>query len=161
MFLNWLDRIKTREYGRGFNAGYDHRSNQQLDTFKKCKLSEVQIYVNKPVICISNEVDNPIIGFGARVEFVSKAQNPILMVRDYVTNEDFGIMGKTFAYTTQRFDAIFKLEKNELISLMFDSDQTFNKKPLEEILSKDEIVARLEENGFYKLLESYRNGWEY
>lgn len=116
------------------------------------EVSELDMFVGKPVICISNEWETPIIGLATRIDFISQAQNPVLCVLNYLDVKEYLVLGKTFFFTTQRFDALFKLSPFELCSFIYGRylQEDFDKEKSGELLTKEKVVNLLDVNGFYE-----------
>ena len=111
--------------------------------------------VGKPVICISNEWENPVVGVAQKVDFITKGDCPVLVVKDYFSNEEKMIMGKSFLYTEQRFNAVFKLSPFELCSLIYGYIDDFDKEKKSALATKDEYVAELKKNGFFEVCDEF------
>jgi len=101
--------------------------------------SSLEGLVGKLVICLTNEVENPIIGVGIEI---LQEQRPVLSVYDIVRKETIMANGVVFAYTEQKFNALNQLEPNARISLFFDSLglDTINKRqqPSKPLVSNDD-----------------------
>lgn len=131
-----------------------HKENKQF------KLFDMETLLGKPVISISNEWDNPIVGFVTNIEFLSKAQNPTFVIQDYVSNEKVIVMGITYGYTEQRFNALMKLDPFETCSLIYQNYCSTSLNPFEKNKSgiresKEMIIQKLKENGFYQKLNNF------
>lgn len=117
---------------------------------EEVRFIELMTYVNKPVILIPNEWQDLEIGFGVGVEYITKNNTPVLVVKSYITGEEFITFSKVFHYTTQRFNALMQLDPFERWCLMQDHDESFNKPRKQPILfSKKDIVDKLRLNGFF------------
>lgn len=112
---------------------------------------EVLKFDGKFVICVSNEYDNISIG-KASISFITASNQPIVTIRDYLTDEQLLIFGKTFFYNEQRLEALAKLTPNERCSLIYNTytDAPFNNWTDVRILTLKEIKQILTERGFYK-----------
>ena len=118
---------------------------------------ELSQFVGRPIICISNEWETPKIGFGKRIEFITKAENPILCMHNYLDDKEYLIMGTSFYFTEQRFDALFKLDPFELCSFIYGRYlfDRMDKEKCNELKGKEEVKQLLEVSGFYKRLEKF------
>ena len=112
---------------------------------------EVLQFDGKFVICVSNEYDNISIG-KASISFITASNQPVVTIRDYLTDEHLVIFGKTFLYNEQRLEALAKLTPNERCSLIYHTytDAPFSKWSDVRILDLKEIKQILTEKGFYK-----------
>lgn len=114
---------------------------------------ELDMYIGKPVICISNEWTNPVIGFAICVEEITMANNPVLIVHDVLTDEDIMVLGHTYHYTHQRFEALSRLDPFEACSLIYRNsnwDTEFTKVKSGTFDGYDVIRQKLEEKGFFR-----------
>jgi len=138
------------------DLGIKNAGKAQLIRTRHTKRLELEQFVSRRVICISNENDNPVIGRGLCVQSLSQNGSVALVVKDYVTGSNKICLGKIYEYTTQRFIAIFKLNNCEVISLLYraSSSKWVLKEPITTILSKEDIINRLNDNGFYTSIDS-------
>lgn len=131
------------------NAEYSDRSD-------KAEMLYLSNFIGKPVICISNEWENPVIGFGTQIQLITKAQNPVLVVHDYVTGQDLIVMGKVFVYTSQRFNTLMKLTPFELMSFVYSNyEDDIHKDVKSERETKTVIIGKLIASGFFIKLGEY------
>lgn len=127
--------------------------NQQKD---KCLAIELDMMIGKPVISISNEWSNPVIGFGKRVEFITKASKPVLIIEDYISGEDILTLSVPFYYSEQRFIALSKLEPFEICSIIYKNSAWME--PFEKVKSGvfdgyDVILDKLKKTDFFERAE--------
>ena len=121
-----------------------------MTPYEETRFIELMTYVNKPVIIVSNEWQDLQIGFGVSVDFITKSNVPALVVKSYLTGEEFITFGNIFHYTTQRFNALMALDPFERWCLIQDSEETFTKARIQPLLSsKKEILNKLKMNGFF------------
>lgn len=121
---------------------------------------ELQMMVGKPVIAISNEVQSPVIGFGERVEFITQAKNPVLVVSDYMTFDEMIPMSRIRHYTEQLMEATFTIDRNTLIALLYHNYDgvEVHKQPSGPQYTLDEARKLLKARGFYDRLNAYQRG---
>jgi hypothetical protein len=124
--LDWL-RGKNKQ---GELTQVQEQVPEQSDREKSIKEIELETFINKLVIVVSNEVSNITVGYGKEIYHITKAKIPMLVIHDIVNKEDLMPLGKMFDYTEQKFNALNKLEPNERIALFYDfGDHTVDKKP--------------------------------
>ena len=109
---------------------------------------EMETHVGKPIIVIGNNWDNPLIGVGIKIDLITQGNCPILVVKDYITDQEYITFGKIFHYTQQRFEAIMKLDPNERWALISDNRHPNTNQPTDVLLTKEEIMEILIENNF-------------
>lgn len=136
-----IDKAKNEIYGK-FQKQKEDRETED----KNISLFIIQEQLNKLVICVSNEVQNPIVGYGKEVIFITKANIPQLVVYDIVNNCEVMPFGKVFTYTEQKFHALNSLEANERIAIIYnqyeDSEINKNSTMPEEKLFHNDIWSK-------------------
>lgn len=147
LFPKYFSLIRQKAYHDGYYA----RVKQSTEQMKQIELFELQELVGKKVISISNEWDNPQIGVALRIELITQAQNPVLIIKDYLSNQEVMIMGKTYAYTPQRLQAVLKLNPFELCSLIYTYTSVFDKPKTGVRQQSDVIMSKLAQSGFFAL----------
>lgn len=158
-FLQWAFQRELENHKRALEIEV---RNEEYEKRRSYELAELQSFVGKPVICFSNEVQAPTIGFGERVEFITRAQNPVLIVSDYITYQEVMVMGQVREYTDQLLQAAFTVDPNVLIALLFKNygGVEINKKPIGRMYSLGQALNILEARGFVERLQAYRDGRE-
>ncbi len=81
-------------------------------------------HIGKLVICVSNEIENITVGYGKEIIFLTKSQQPFLVVHDIVNDCEVVPFGKIFAYTEQKFDALNMMDHNARIAILYSADGT-------------------------------------
>jgi hypothetical protein len=118
---------------------------ERVKTIKELELEE---FLGKPVICLSNEIQNLTVGIGKEITFLTQAQQPFLVVEDIVNKTEILPMGIIFAYTKQKFDALNQIEPNARIALFYNrlEDYEVNKEAtqVEEILPTHEWARKVQ-----------------
>lgn len=155
LFVKEITSLQNEAY----NKGYDSRMNQTTKDKQESILFEMQEMLGKPVICVSNEWENPVIGFAQEIIYITKENQPMLVIKDYLTMEENMSFGKVFSYTEQRFKALFKLDPFERCSLIytnFYSEEEFVKNKIGVSNSLEEVVETLTKNGFYERLNNVK-----
>lgn len=100
-----------------------------LETQKK-EENKIQLYylksfLNKLVICISNEIENVVVGYAQDITFITQAQKPLLIVYDIIQKKEIVPMGIILNYTEQKFDALNSLDPNQRISIFFNQTSDY------------------------------------
>lgn len=165
MLKEWLKNLLlsnsfiNEQVKNAYNIGVIAERKRSEESRADSDLITQQEFVGKPVISFSNEWENPIIGFCTEITFITKAQNPVLMVKDYLTGETLMVLGKTFIYTEERFNAVMKLSPWELLGIAFSYPwaEASNATRKKIGVTDTPVVVRekLEESGFYKDLRNY------
>lgn len=137
--LDWL-RGKNKKPQQIEVKKENIQSEPPQKTFKE---AEFETYLNKLVICVSNEVQNITVGYGKEIIHVTKAKVPMLVVYDIVDKKEIMPMGRIYDYSDQKFNALNKLEPNERIAILYKFDEEVVDKKLRdgEILYPPEVWA--------------------
>lgn len=144
---------KTKNEGR--QEEKDYRDEQK----KKCLLNELELMIGKPVISISNEWNNPTIGFGKRIEFITRAKIPVLIIEDYVSGNDMMVLSVPFYFSEQRFNAFAKLDPFELCSIVFKNSawmEPFEKEKSGTFDGYDVLLEKLKKTDFFERIEKIK-----
>ncbi len=114
---------KKRVIQEAKNEVYTQWNNEKKfrqEDLEKMKLFELEENLGKLVICVSNEIQNVTVGYGKEIQFITQAQQPMLIVHDIVNNCEIMPFGIVFKYTEQKFNALNKLEPNERIAILYN-----------------------------------------
>lgn len=115
--------------------------------------------INKPVIAVGNDWSNPVIGIGLEVIGISKANNPRLVIKDYVTGEEVMPFGAVMEYNETRFEALMKLTPAEITSLVYrhsTPNSNFSDEQKEKRESREVILDKLTSNGFFEAIKNLK-----
>jgi len=162
---NFFYNLFKSSFKHHIDAEYQLAVQKERDSVHERKReftkAELQLFVGKPVISISNEWDNPIIGEGLEIIEITKSKNPKLVIRDFLTGDEvFPMGGHIFIYTEQRFNAIMKLDPFELCSLLYSNtffDNTFEKVKSGKRDNKNVILQKLTDEGFFSLVDNMKS----
>lgn len=128
----------------------------QTEQKNQTALIELQTYIDKPVISLSNEWQDPIIGIGKEVIFVTQANKPMLVIEDYITGKEYMAFGVIMGFTEQRFKALAKLNPFESCSLIYRNNHVFTafeKKKSGNFNGYDSLHKKLLKTDFYKIVQ--------
>lgn len=95
-----------KKYFSLFFRQKEYINEQPKERIKTIKEFELEEFLGKPVICLSNEIQNLTVGIAKEIIFLSKAKNPFLVVQDVISNTEIIPAGIIFAYTQQKFEAV-------------------------------------------------------
>ncbi len=125
--FDWLNNKKSKQ--EPLQVTENIISEPKIE--KSLKEIELEEYLGKLVICVSNELDNVKVGYGKEIVFITQAKTPMLIVYDLVDKKATMPLSKMYSYTDQRFNALNKLDPNERISIVYEAffgDETVDKK---------------------------------
>lgn len=145
----------------------EHARKNDAESKRSIQMVEASLYIDRPVIYFSNEYDNPVVGFVKTVTTVTKANCPMLLVHDYLQNEEVMVHPNWPSlqhYNDQVLQAFCQMDRNLLITFLYGRYRTgdqsdkvqFNKIPHPGFLTVPEMIGRLQQNGFYQRLRAFR-----
>lgn len=140
------------EAKKQFNDGVTHEREERRLSREKIEVDQLRCLMNKPIIGISNEWENPLIGTVIDIEFITKAKNPVPVIRCAVTGKDFVSLCKVMPFTMQRFEAVMKLTPYERWCLIDDQNEfeyrVGDPRKLPKLYSLEEYINVLRRKGF-------------
>ena len=148
-----------RHYDLGYRQGEIDTLAAQDARKKQFRAAELSLYLDRPVIVIGNEWDDPTIGFGVSIDYLSRSLQPILVVQDYVTDRRVLVFGCIRPYTDRLYSAIKRLDpydRWELVSSNSGSFESYNKPKSGSASTPEELDRKLEASGFFARVEEFR-----
>lgn len=140
-------------------AAVDAAEKERRERKKATEHVELSLLVGKPVIAVGNDWSNPVIGIGLEVVGISKANNPHLVIKDYVTGEEVMPFGAVMEYNETRFDALMKLTPAEITSLVYrhvTPNSNVSDEQKEKRDSCEVILEKLNANGFFEAIKNVK-----
>lgn len=147
--------IASKAKKEGIQEEREYRANQKSE----CLYAELELMIGKPVISISNEWSNPIIGFGKEIQFITQAKTPVLIIEDYVSGESKLVLSVPFYFSEQRFNAFSKLDPFELCSIIYKNSawmEPFDKVKSGVFEGYDVIREKLVKSGFFERISKMK-----
>ena len=128
------------------------RKNQEMHR-KENEIYLLSMHVGKFVISIPNEIENLSIIKITKIEFITLAQDPILVGFDIMRNKEVIIMGKVFTFTEQKFDAFNDMHPNSRIAIVYencyeqdiDKSSTQKEELIDPVFWKETVFERMRE----------------
>lgn len=160
----FIQEAKDKEISEAVNNAKNKALQEERDYREEqrnhCLFIELEMMIGKPVISISNEWNNPIIGFGKRIDFITTAKMPVLIVEDYVSGKDMMLLSTPFYFSAQRLFALSKLDPFEICSIIYKNSAWME--PFEKVKSGvfegyDVIINRLKQTDFFERAEKAKN----
>lgn len=152
IFANELATVRANDIAKAASKADDDARSRQIERHNQIKTIELEMMIGKPIISISNEWANPIIGFAKYVDFITDAKNPVLIVKDYLTGKEMMLLGSVYYFSEQRFNALAKLDPFEICSIIYHNscgEHDFDKNKSGVFTGYDDIKQKLIESGFY------------
>lgn len=126
------------------------RSVQQETTDK----IEKQQYIDKPVIVVSNEIADYVVGIGKRlIRLPDQSIDYKLVVLDYITNKELICFGRVYHYTPELLQLLYDTDPRLTTHLIYRTTiKSDIDDDLKNCLSYQQVISLLESNGFYEVL---------
>ena len=80
-----LNSVKKQQ----FLAGIREQEKRQDQLKTQCETTAIEVNFGKPIIHITNEWDDPVVGVVIGVEFFTLSKRPIAKVFDFVSNSRY------------------------------------------------------------------------
>ena len=149
---NYKNKIKQQVKQEVLSEMEEYTKSRE-QRHKECKVFELEEHINNLVICVPNEIQNVTVGYGKEITYITRANEPVLIVHDLVRNKDILVLGKIFSYTPQKFEAFNKLESNERIAILYnrtsthhvDKEDTKNENPIPPEEWKQKVLYAIEQ----------------
>jgi hypothetical protein len=125
---------------------------EQKRTFEEEALSK---FVGQPVLVVSNNWEDPVIGIMKSIAFITQAQSPVPVVYDYVSSKELICLGHIQACTFEKLDIFISMTPSQRWHMLAQRDTYEMMLPepsWANLLSSDEIHKRLDAGNFKKLL---------
>lgn len=155
-----------RKYAQGFSDGRSRGFSDAMESsfYRRQKFEEMELadYIGKPVIVAGNEWEDPVIGFGVSIEYITRSRAPRLLIRDYVRNQTMISHAQVKPFTDQLYSAIKRLDPYErwvLTSSSVGSFTDFDKPKLGAICTPEQLDEKLTEHGFFNDLKKFRDSY--
>lgn len=157
-----------KNFQQAFGLNVINKFKDQLDEEKEeYRNMERELLIGKPIICIGNSNNFPIIGFLEKYDINKNGSIPLPIVKSYSGKEvkEFLTFSTVVPFTDQKLKCLISMTGEEIYSLIgfrgqidydcdFEPCEETNTKyhqyhPLNVINGHELIVERLKENGFY------------
>lgn len=117
---------------------------------KQYKLQDLSTYIAKPVIVFNNDV--PLIGFVKGITSITLANDPVLYMTDYISQEDFILFDNPYILTSVNFN-LLKSPLQVIFSLL--KDRKYEKVNANIFYDYEKIMDNLNKNNFFEHLNDY------
>lgn len=149
---------RSRE--RYIAEGWRLAQNNAIAKRQQLARDELITLVGRPVICIGNEWETPVVGFVLEIDSVGQNYEPLPVVQDYVSGRAVMCFGHIKLYSDQLFNALVQLNPAErwvLVSDIRDSHEEYDPERKGVSMTESQLRQRLEESGFFRKWAEYRN----
>lgn len=133
-------------FNYGVDSGKTNYLNQRFMDRNKAEFEHLEQFIGKKVIVLHNLWADPLFGYALRVEPITQAQQPILVVRDALTGDEMMVFGKVFNYTDSLMNNVLALDPSELWELAAGQTMTLNENhSLSDLTPDEELIEQLKE----------------
>lgn len=156
MFSFWKNRIE-RAYQKGISEGLGRAQQQAMDERNNFLRIEMNMQIGTPLIRVPNEWENPVIGFGQRVEVIGNS--PVLVIHDYVRNTETIGGGVCFDFSEQKLDILLRLNPFEAWAFLAHNSVGHHNYEKNRSGVRDnaaDILKKLHDNGFFARWEEFK-----
>ncbi len=149
-FSKEIDAEKSLSFFKGMEQQRESSFKEQAGI----KRLEVEMMVGKPVIYISNEWADPVVGFG--VGTLDIGSSCVLIIKDYISGKELTVMSTAHAYSETLLNAILKLNPFEAASLVYrNHDWSYEHMKYDQYNGAEYIKNKLASSGFFDELKKY------
>lgn len=142
------------EKSNSFRAGMEEQRTSSFKSQSEIKKVEVEMMIGKPVIYVSNEWNDPIVGFG--IGTIDIGSSCVLVIKDYISGTELTVMSMAHNYSETLLNAILKLNPFETASLVYrNHDWSYEHKKYGEYSGKESLEEKLRASGFFNDLKKY------
>lgn len=132
-----------------FHAGYDLAKKEVNDYRIEMKLFELTELVGKKVIVFGNEWEDMLVGTATKIDFITRAKQPVLVVEDCFTGQELTVYGHVCEFHIQTLDALLKLNPFERWNLKSQLAHVgWDKPKIGQITDPEQFRKNLKEIGF-------------
>jgi len=119
--------------------------------------AELIKFIGAPLVYVSDQNENPAVGFGLRIEEDKKLGHPVLVIHDYISDREKRAESKPYPYTSQIFQAVFSLNRNTLIALLHrrQEGKSVFLPPTGKLIDLDHAKMLLRDSGFLNRVANY------
>lgn len=117
---------------------------------KEYKIQDLSTYISKPVIVFNKEA--PLVGFVKGITSITLANEPVLYMTDYVSQEDFVLFDTPYMLTSTNFN-LLKSPLETILSLL--KDKQCEKVNSNDFYDYEAIINSLNKNHFFEHLNNY------
>lgn len=140
--------VLLKQFNSGVFEGEKNEILRSRDLRSKTKFFEVEQRLGTPVIVVTNEWSDPVIGFVTDATTLGAGEAPFPVVTDAVTDEPFVCFGHLVNFSESTLKALLSLNPYERWELV--TDQHIERDPKEEVSLKtfDQTMESLINCGF-------------
>lgn len=137
-----------------FRLGVDEQRETSFKRRSEIKRIEIEMMIGKPVIYISNEWNDPIVGFG--INTFDIGTSCVLVIKDYITGKDLTVMSTAHNYSETLLNAVLKFNPFEAGSMIYrNHDWSYEHEKYGEYSGEESLREKLKSSGFFEDLKKY------
>lgn len=142
-FIKWLAR---EQISTAYKLGILNEQERRYNEIKNTDWLISRSLIGKFVIYTSNEWEDPVIGLVTRVDGITLANSPALIINDIISGEERMVLSShVYDYAPETLDAILKLDPYQRWNLKsFYSQVTYDKpKHCNKLLTPEEVKQKV------------------
>lgn len=140
MFNKLIKYLARYEIQSAYSRGISDANAIEIQIRKDRELEELNQFIGKKVILFSNEWEDMIFAEGLRVEPITQSAQPVLVVKDVLTDEEYLTFSMILPYSREMAHALLKLNPFERWNIRARNTGTFWDKKIKGDLSDPEAV---------------------
>lgn len=162
MLFNLIKKIFAKEIERlesiSATKAVNQYRNESFENKNKFRKAEAEIWIGKPIIALSNEWNEPIVGELLRIEDFGNGSFGYVY-KNYITGKESFTMVNPLAFSEQKLNILGKLNPDEYCCLFYEGVSYFGefrkhpnygqKRELE-FTNYENWIVQLNKNGFYE-----------
>lgn len=157
MFSLFGRKNQPQDHAAGVREGRAAQQEEERKRRDQFRRVELEGCIDRPVIIVPNEWDNPVVGFGKSIMSVGCSQ--VLVVHNYLSMDDVICGGVRMDFSEQRLDVCLSLDPYQLWAITAHNsvgNEDFNKPKSGERWPKEKVMQALEDNGFFTRWQAFK-----
>lgn len=135
----------------------EKHKKEEAENRAKYRLMEIEIFLGAPVIALSNEWNEPIIGEIVAID--AGKGSPWITYKNYITGKESYTMVTPFAFSMQKLKMLGKLNPDEICCLFYEGrshhgefkkHKTYGSAKKNEFTNYETWIKNLTKNGFFE-----------
>lgn len=154
---SWKERIYQQGMTAGKMEAQEAAREKAIADRKHFDLIQLQMMVGAPVIRVSNEWENPTIGFGHSIADFGHSQ--VLVIEDYVSGRQLLGGGVCFDFSEQKLETLLRLDPYEAWAFLAHNSvghHHFDKPHSGHRDTAPDLLEKLTKNGFFERWEKFK-----
>ena len=145
-FIKWL---ASYHISFAFREGYHTAKNESFESRKCSEVFEMEMLLGLKVIVLSNEWEDLLVGTAVRIEYITKASQPVLVIKNCFTGREVLTFSQVLQFDEETLVALLKLTPYERWNIRVPHCPVkWDKKKIEEITDPGTFYNKLKDINF-------------